>query len=78
MTIPDVALAKLHDRYGHVLSEYDGLAEAIYEHEQKMTKAAPSKERPRFAFGFEMSSSARSVVQRVDVGIVLQRPANRA
>ena len=78
MTIPDVALANLHDRYGHVLSEYEGLAEALYDHEQDKKKAAPAKERLRVLSGFRMSLSTRSVVQRADVGIVLQRPANRA
>ena len=77
MTIPADALADLHDRFGHVLSEYDGLAEALYEHEQlKTTKADPEPERPRFPFGYRTSLSPRRVVEPVRLGVVLGQPAN--
>lgn len=78
MSIPDAALADLHKRFGHVLAEYDGLAEALYEHEQlKTTKATPESERPRFAFGIRMSLPSRSVVHVVRVGFLRGKPANR-
>lgn len=78
MTIPDAALADLHDRFGHALAEYDGLSEALYEHEQrKKTKAAPVRERPRFVFGIRTSLPARRVVKPVRVGgVILGKPAN--
>lgn len=78
MTIPADALADLHDRFGHVLSEYDGLADALYAYEQDKKKAAPMKERPRFAFGVKMSLATRSVVQPARLGIVRRKAANCA
>lgn len=78
MTIPADALADLHDRFGHVLSEYDGLADALYAYEQDKKKAAPMKERPRFAFGVLMSLPTRRVVQPVHLGIVRRKAANCA
>lgn len=79
ITIPHAALADLHERFGHLLSEYDGLAEAIYEHDLvKTTKAAPVKERPQMFPGVRMSLPAGRVVQPVRVGVVLRKPANRA
>ena len=75
--IPDTALAKLHVRFGHVLSEYDGLAEALYEQElAKTTKAAPVEVRLRILPGVWMSLPTRGEVYPVGVGIVLQAPAN--
>lgn len=75
--IPDAALAKLHVRFGHVLSEYYGLAEALYEQElAKTAKAAPAEVRPRILPGVRMSLPTRGEVYAVGVGIVLQPPAN--
>lgn len=77
MTIPYAAFDAMFDKLGHTLHEYDGLAEALYKHElAKTSKAAPIKERPRFAFGFRTSLQPRSVVQPVSLGIVLRKPAN--
>lgn len=78
MTIPLDVRADLHERYGHALAEYDGLTEALFDHElSKTKKAAPSKERPRF-FSVRMSLPPRSVVERACVGVVLRKPANSA
>ncbi len=77
MTIPSDIYDDLHARFGHTLAEYDGLAEALYEHEQrKTTKAAPVRERPRFVFGIRTSLPPRRVVQPARVGVVLRKPAN--
>lgn len=77
MTIPDDALAELHDRFGHTLAEYDGLAEALYEQEfVKTTKAAPIEVRPRILPGVRMFLPTRGEVYAVGAGLVLQPPAN--
>jgi hypothetical protein len=77
-TIPAAAFDDMFKRFGHTLYEYDGLAEALYAHEQETKKAAPVKERPRVAFGFRMSLPPRRVVQPVAVGALFRKPANRA
>lgn len=79
MMIPDAALADLHARFGHALQEYDGLAEAIYAHEQSETwKAALGSERPLFRSGVMMSSPTRSwgAVDRFEFGVLFRKPAN--
>lgn len=78
MNIPDAAFDAMFDRLGHTLNEYDGLAEALYAHEQAKKKTAPARERPSFTFSVRMTLPPRCVLGQVCVGVVLRTPANRS